>query len=118
MVLASIVVGALFGTLLLQQHRTAARKQELRKQLVIARALPSAHERMRKLLGDVGIFILGENPRAEVLRVTGAYRRKATGASPFGSPEGYPVAPTGEVLDRSFVHRLGGELLRLGITST
>jgi hypothetical protein len=103
--MAAVAVVSLDGALFVEQHRSSRHEAELRKQLVIAKALPSAHTRMRTLLGDMGIVILREASSAEVLRVTGGYPRRSGG---------YAVSVTGEILGEPFVRGLADVLLDAG----
>jgi hypothetical protein len=108
--LVAVGSAALAGALLVVEHRHSVREANLKEQLVIARALPSAHTKMRTLLGDMGIVILGEVRVAEVLRVTGSFRASATPGS-LPASGSYPVAATGEFLSEPFLRQLAGVLL-------
>lgn len=95
--LVLIVFLALVLALVVQQHRAAVRIHSLRSELVEARAILTAYERMRGLLGDRGIHILKTATYIETLSV--------------GQGAGYPRTPTGVDLDKAATDQLRQALL-------
>ena len=109
--IAAVAFIALVCGLFFQQSRQALREAELKKQLALAKALTTGHERMRESLGDMGILIARNAIEAEKLSVTGKYQPLSEVSPPASLRGCYPVTPSGEMFDATFTRRLTGELL-------
>jgi hypothetical protein len=94
-----VIVSLLLG-LMVQEYRASEREKQLRSQVYQSKARTSEAEAMRGFLGDLGIVILKDPTKVELLKV-----QKSS------VPPGYSVTPTGRVFGNEWHQRLAGILL-------
>jgi hypothetical protein len=100
--MVSLVIVALILALVAQSKRALERETRLRKQFSQMKSEARAEAGMRSFLGDLGIVILKDTTRVELVK---------TGKVQVGQGYTYSITPTGKILGKDVADRISRIML-------